>query len=139
SRDGDMIVGSHGRSVWIVDDITPLQQLTPAVQAETEHLFDIRPAVAFLNNRQDGQQIAGQKIWVGENAPRGTAISYYLKSAASGAAKITVTDAQGRTLCSTDGPTSAGINRVHWNLGAPMLGGAGAAGGGGGGGRGAPA
>ncbi len=45
-RDDDLIVASHGRSVWIADDITPLQQLTPAVRAQDATLFDVRPAVA---------------------------------------------------------------------------------------------
>ena len=45
-RDGDLIVASHGRSIWIADDITPLQQLTPAVAAQDVVLFDARPAIA---------------------------------------------------------------------------------------------
>jgi len=155
-RDGDLIVGSHGRSVLIADDITPLQQLTPAVQSQEVALFDIRPAVAYLNDQQRGQQVGGQKVFVGENAPRGTAISYYLKSPASGPVTISIGDVNGRTLCRSDGPSTAGINRVQWTLVAPLLaqaaggagegqagrGGAGAAsascsgGGGGGGGRG---
>ena len=43
-------------------------------------LFDIRPAVAWLTDRQSGQQVGGQKVFVGENPPRGAAINYYLKS-----------------------------------------------------------
>ena len=54
-RDGDLIVATHGRSIWIADDITPLQQLTPAVRdARTCTLFDIRPAVSYLNDQQSG-------------------------------------------------------------------------------------
>ena len=136
-RDGDLIIGSHGRSVWIADDITPLQQLTAAVKAEDAHLFDVRTAVAYINDRQDGQQVAGQKLWVGENAPRGTAISYYLKAAATGDVKVAISDAMGRTLCSMDAPKAAGINRVRWALVAPMIAPAGGGfGGGAGGGRG---
>src|SRR6185312_3899465 len=42
-RDGDLIVATHGRSVWIADDITPLEQLTPQVAAQDAALFDVRP------------------------------------------------------------------------------------------------
>src|SRR5207248_3348863 len=70
-----------------------------------------------------------------ENAPRGTAINYYLKSAASDV-KVSVSDAQGRTLCTSSGAKEAGLNRVQWTLVAPELGGQGGAGGGGGGGGG---
>jgi hypothetical protein len=132
ARDGDLIAATHGRSVWIVDDITPLQQLTPGVQAQDAALFDIRPAIAYLNDQQRGQHLGGQKLFVGENAPRGATINYYLKTAASGDVKVSVADGSGRTLCTSDGPKKAGINRVQWNLGAPLL----APQGGGGGGRG---
>ncbi|HEX3865770.1 MAG TPA: hypothetical protein VHV78_03425, partial [Gemmatimonadaceae bacterium] len=79
------------------------------------------------------------KTFVGENAPRGTAISYYLKAPASDV-KVSVIDAEGRTLCTADGPKDAGIHRVEWGLVAPLLGGGGGGGfggGGAGGGRGA--
>lgn len=139
-RDGDLIVGTHGRSVLIADDITPLQQLTSAVRNEDAHLFDIRDAVAYVQDRTLNEHNGGQRLWTGENAPRGTAINYYLKSAANDV-KIAITDAQGRTLCSGDAPKSAGINRIQWALTAPMLAGqggqAGGFGGGAGGGRGA--
>ncbi len=142
-RDGDLIVGSHGRAVYIADDITPLQQFTPAVRNADAHLFDVRPAVAWITDRQDNQQVAGQKVWRGENAPRGAAISYYLKNPAVGAVTLAITDQAGRTLCTGSVPASAGINRVQWSLIAPSLAGQGAGGGGrggrGGGGGGAAA
>jgi photosystem II stability/assembly factor-like uncharacterized protein len=115
-RDNDLIVASHGRSVWIADDITPLQQLTQAVRDADATLFDIRPAVAWLNDQQNNQQVGGQKVFVGENAPRGAAINYYLKSAATGEVKVTIADATGRVIRTLDGPKTAGINRVTWNL-----------------------
>ena len=134
-RDGDLIVGTHGRSVYIVDDITPLQQLTPAVLAADATLFDIRPAVAYLNDVTLNQQIAGQQVFTGENAPRGTAISYYLEASAAGGAKISIADASGRVVRTLDGPAAAGLNRVQWNLApTPRQGGGGGFGGGGGGG-----
>jgi hypothetical protein len=136
-RDNDLIVASHGRSVWIADDITPLQQLTPAVRASDATLFDIRPAIAWLNDQQHGQQVGGQKNFIGENAPRGAAINYYLKSAASGDVKISIADASGRVIRTLDGTKTAGINRVMWNLApAPPPGQAQQGRGGGGGGRG---
>jgi hypothetical protein len=137
-RDNDLIVASHGRSVFIADDITPLQQLTPAVRAADAALFDVRPAIAWLNDQQNNQQIGGQKVFIGENAPRGAAINYYLKSAATGDVKITIADVNGRTIRTLDGPKTAGINRVMWNLAPqPAQGqGQGQGGGGFGGGRG---
>ena len=135
-RENDLIVASHGRSVWIADDITPLQQLTPAVRDSDATLFDIRPAVAWLNDQQNNQQVGGQKVFVGENAPRGAAINYYLKANA-GDVKISIADVNGRTIRTLEAPKTAGINRVMWNLAPqPPQGQQGGGGGGGGGGRG---
>jgi photosystem II stability/assembly factor-like uncharacterized protein len=120
-RDGDLIVATHGRGIWIGDDITPLQQLTPAVTAQEAYLFDVRPAVAYLRDLQTDRcrptlPCLAQSVFVAENAPRGTAINYYLRSPAPSGARISISDITGRVLCTADGPGSAGINRVQWTL-----------------------
>jgi hypothetical protein len=114
-RDNDLIVATHGRSIWIADDITPLQQFTPMARDADMALFDIRPAIAYLNDQQHNQVVGGQKVFVGENAPRGTAISYYLKSASTSDVKITITEGA-RVVRTLEGTKNAGINRVWWNL-----------------------
>jgi len=55
-------------------------------------------------------------VFIGENAPRGAAINYYLKSAAGGDVKIAIADATGKVVRNLDGTKSAGLNRVLWNL-----------------------
>lgn len=136
-RDGDLIVATHGRGIWIADDITALEQYTPAVAADAVHLFDVRPAVDYLSDRQEGQHMGGQQVFAAENAPRGAAISYYLKAPASGV-KLTVSDITGKVVRNLDATGRAGINRVQWNL-APNPPANGRGGGGfGGGRRGAP-
>ena len=132
-REGDVIVATHGRSIWIADDITPLEQMTPAVESQDVYLFAPRPAVAYITDLTNNPHIGGQKNFVGPNAPRGTAINYYLKSAASDV-KISIVDGQGRTLCTSDGGKNAGLNRVEWGLVAPMIPSANPGAGGGGGG-----
>lgn len=134
-RDGDLIVGTHGRSVWIADDITPLQQLTPAVQQANVHLFDIRPAVAWIQDRKLLQAVTGQMVFRGENAPPGTSINYYLRAASSAPVRISITDINGRVVREIEGTGMQGINRVQWNLAPnPPAGAQGGRGGGGGGG-----
>jgi hypothetical protein len=132
-RDGDLIVATHGRSIWIADDISALQQLTEEVRASDVHLFDIRPAVAWLGDRRRGQVIGGEKNYAGESAPRGAAISYYLKAAAQDV-KISIADATGKVIRDLTGTKDAGINRVEWNLAPNPEPGRGGRGGGGGGG-----
>jgi hypothetical protein len=135
-RDGDLIAASHGRSIWIADDITALQQFTPAIAAQDVALFDVRPAIAYLFDYRTDADVGGDKKFEGANPARGTAISYYLKAAVSGGAKLSILDAAGRTLCTTNGPSDAGIHRVQWTLVSPMIAVAGGNGRGGGGGAG---
>ena len=136
-RDNDLIVATHARGVWIVDDLTALQQMSSAVAAQDAALFDVRPAVAYISDRQSGQQVAGHKYFEGENPPRGASINYFLKSASAGDVRVTISDMNGRTLRTITGTKNAGINRVMWNLTAQAAEGQGQGrGGGGGGGRG---
>jgi photosystem II stability/assembly factor-like uncharacterized protein len=115
-RDHDLIVATHARGIWIADDITPLQQAGDPSALGDAVLFDMRPAVAYITDRQQGQYTGGQKYFAGENPPRGAAINYFLKSAPSGAVTITVADTAGRTIRTIEGTTRAGLNRVMWNL-----------------------
>jgi photosystem II stability/assembly factor-like uncharacterized protein len=135
-RDNDLIVATHGRAVWIADDITALQQLTPEVRASEAHLFDIRPAVQWMTDPTLNQQIAGSRHYQGENPARGTAIHYYLKS--PGEVKLAIADGNGRTIRTITSQGRPGINRLMWNLqqDPPEGRGAGQAEGRGGGGRG---
>ena len=115
-RDNDLIVGTHGRSIWIVDDITPLQQLTDAVMNADVTLFTPRPGVAWRTDTQLSINTGGNKFFRGENPQPGTAISYYLKTAATGDVKITISDYSGKVVREITGPKDAGLNRVQWNL-----------------------
>jgi len=134
-RDNDLILGTHGRSIWIMDDISALQQLSDEAMKAEEHVFDVRPAVAWTNDIQRAILVEGAKHFRGQNPPRGAAISYWLKNAPAGDVRITITDVTGREIRSLEGTKEAGLNRVQWDL---TLAGAGRGGrGGGGGGRGA--
>ena len=115
-RDNDLIVATHARGVWIADDVTALQQATAETRASDAVLFDVRPAVAWLIDRQRGQYTGGQRRYVGENPPRGTAIAYYLKSEPAGEVTISIADGTGRVIRTLEGTRRAGLNRVLWNL-----------------------
>lgn len=141
-RDNDLIVGTHGRGIYILDDITPLQQLTASKVLDTDvHLFDVRPGTQWLNDPTLSRYTGGAKLFRGSNPAPGTAISYYLKSAPASDVKITVADYSGKVIRNIVGTKEVGINRVQWNLRtdppprpANLPGGFGGGGGGGGGG-----
>ena len=115
-RDNDLIAGTHGRSIWIVDDVTPLQQMTEQVMNLDAHLFDVRPATRWVADRMMTRGTGGAKHFRGENPPGGTAISYYLKAVPSGDVKIQITDMNGAVIRDLTATKEAGLNRVQWNL-----------------------
>jgi len=138
-RDNDLVVGTHGRSIWIIDDITPLQQYNQQVAQGDAYLFDVRPAVQWLSDTQKSVTIGGAKHARGQNPEDGTAISYYLPINTDAEVTLTITDMQGQAVSTLTGPGQRGINRVQWNLTAdppPQEEGAAQAAGGRGGGRG---
>jgi photosystem II stability/assembly factor-like uncharacterized protein len=115
-RDNDLIVGTHGRSIWLIDDVTPLQQLTDAVATTDAHLFPPRPAIRWMGDIQQATGAGAAKHFRGQNPPGGTAISYYLKSPPAGDVKITISTVTGQVVRELEGTKNVGINRVQWNL-----------------------
>lgn len=113
-RDNDLIVGTHGRGIWILDSISPLQQLGTAMAADA-HVFDVRPATRYQVWGKDAN--LGQKTFTAPNPPYGAMIDYYLKSDAREPITITIADKAGkviRTLRSNE--NKAGLNRAVWDL-----------------------
>jgi photosystem II stability/assembly factor-like uncharacterized protein len=121
-RDNDLILGTHGRSIWIIDDITPLQQLSDAVMTADVHLFDVRQATRWVEDTMLARGLGAAKHFRAPNPPGGTAISYYLKPDWSGTnagrdpVRITISDMRGEVVRELTGTNEPGINRVQWNL-----------------------
>jgi hypothetical protein len=112
-RDNDLIVATHGRGLYVLDDITPLQQIRSALGSDVA-LFDIRNAVRWNFANKDGN--LGYRAWAGENPPYGALIAYTLKDSAK-AVTLTVTDASGAVIRTMKKlPNQAGLNRTTWDL-----------------------
>jgi photosystem II stability/assembly factor-like uncharacterized protein len=109
----DLVVATYGRGIWILDDITPLEQYTAAVSSAAVHLFPPRPAYRFLPV-MGSLTVAGPAD--GSNPPYGASIDYWLNAAPSGDVNIAILDAKGQTVASLRGSKQAGLNRVWWNL-----------------------
>jgi photosystem II stability/assembly factor-like uncharacterized protein len=89
----DLVVATHGRSFWILDDVTPLRQIKPGTQAENVVLY--APQTALRLHYPDA---VDSRHPVGENPPAGALIDYVLKSAPKDELTIDILDAQGKTL-----------------------------------------
>lgn len=116
-RENDLILATHGRSIYIFDNLTSLQQLNSQVLGETLHLFPIRNTIAWriYNNRW----FDAQQVFLGPNPPDGALIDFYLKEkpAKGQAVKITILDSSGKSIRQIeDRAPQAGINRVNWDL-----------------------
>ena len=139
-KDDDLVVATHGRSFWVLDDITPIRQFTATTANEDAHLFQPAPAVRF---RGPGFFLpAGNPV--GENPPSGVVIDYLLKEAPKDKDKNPITleilDAQGKTVRKYSSkksaeaggpeeeespflrasaetlPAEAGLNRFVWDM-----------------------
>ncbi|MCH7777099.1 MAG: hypothetical protein IH878_11260 [Gemmatimonadetes bacterium] len=114
-RDNDLILATHGRGVWILDNITALQELTPTVLASQAHLFSVQPASMIRYSREKAH--TGDMIFRGENPPHGAVIDYYLREPHNeDDVALTVHDSGGELVQQLDASAQAGVNRVLWNL-----------------------
>ena len=141
-REHDLIIGTHGRGVWIIDDIRPLEALTAEAAKSEAILFDVKDVALFsYRTTVDNYSDTG---YAGTNSPFGAAVSYYLNASATGGkVRLAIKDKAGREVAAPFITRDAGLNRVYWNLregpgaAVPAPAAAGAMrGGGGGGGRG---
>lgn len=112
-RDNDLVLGTHGRGVWILDQVNALQELTPEIAAGPVHLFSMEPAEQIRYRRERGH--TGNMIFEGDNPPPGAIVDYWLGDEDMDVA-ITVHDAAGARVASVRPSTEAGMNRVVWNL-----------------------
>jgi photosystem II stability/assembly factor-like uncharacterized protein len=132
----DLVVGTYGRGFYILDDVTPLEQLTDAVRSSGVQLFEPRPAYRFRSVARPNLAPSGGAS--GKNPPYGALINYWLKEPVKKAAEeeaeegeaankpgetakknpveITIRDSSGQKVRTLKGTNITGINRVVWDL-----------------------
>jgi hypothetical protein len=134
-RDNDLIIGTHGLSVWVLDDLTPQQRLRPALATDA-YFFEPRVATRYQPWAARFRFDIGDGVFVGENPGYGLMMTYYLKepaadtvgkgeSADSVASRaempdttvgVVIVDATGDTVRTLGGPRKTGLQRITWNL-----------------------
>ncbi|MGH9453599.1 MAG: hypothetical protein ACRD2O_06470, partial [Terriglobia bacterium] len=119
----DLAVATHGRGIFVFDDIRPIEEYSTSIAPSAFHLFTPGAGVLYHHwQRDEGQQNA----YTAPNAPNGVVIDYYLKSRLEptpdekknhqSAVKIVITDSKGHTVETQYGPSKAGINRAIWTM-----------------------
>jgi hypothetical protein len=112
-RDMDLIAGTHGRGAWIVDNITPLQQMTPEAMDEDLTLMDVRPEVQWLTTYEFSWTT--DKRFYANNPPTGSTIAFYAGEGAGGDATIEILNLEGETVRTLEPDVEPGLNLVFWD------------------------
>lgn len=117
-RDHDLVIATHGRGIWIIDDITPLRALTPAALAKEADFIQAKPAVQRLT--ANGGWANGDAAFVGANPTEEAVITYYQKKRhIFGDLKIEVLDQDGKVLTTIPSSKRRGLNRATWSMRLP--------------------
>jgi len=114
-RDHDLVIATHGRGIWIVDDITPLRALTPQTLAGSVVFMQARPTIQHVS--AFGGWANGDAAFVGPNPPSDAVITYYLKKRhIFGDMRVEVFDQTGRSLGTVPSSKRRGLSRLTWSM-----------------------
>jgi photosystem II stability/assembly factor-like uncharacterized protein len=144
ARDGDLVIATHGRALWVLDDVRPLRELTEQTLAEPLHFYEAAPAQQYWVAPEDGGFATGAAEFRGQSRPYGATLTYSLnlpglplpddeqerarrereRQAGRAAmdttrgeqAEIEVADSAGRVVKHFKGPARLGVNRAVWDL-----------------------
>jgi len=112
-RDFDIVLATHGRSVWVMDDASPFSQTTQKVIDSPLHLFDIQPAKPRYKL---GGWLIAHHLFRASNPPSGAKINYWVREYTGDDVSIEITDSKDHKIRSLTGPGKPGYNRVIWDL-----------------------
>lgn len=113
-RENDLIIGTHGRSLWVLDDLTPLSEMSSDVAASSLHLFTISPATQW--QKWKATSYRGQGAYAASQPPDGAVINYWLSSESESPVDLEIIDPSGRVIRRLEGSGEKGIQRVIWDL-----------------------
>src|SRR5262249_48486406 len=114
-RDNDLILATHGRGIWIIDDITPLRALTPDLLKQEATFVSARPVQQRIEG--SGGWANGDAVFVGDNPPEAAVINYYQRERhLFGKLKLEVLDSSGRVVDELPASKRPGLNRVTWTM-----------------------
>jgi hypothetical protein len=114
-RENDLALATHGRGIWIIDDITPLRALTPDLLTQEVAFVSARPVQQRIEG--GGGWANGDAVFVGDNPPDAAVINYYQRERhLFGKLKLEVLDSSGRVIDELPASKRPGLNRVTWTM-----------------------
>jgi len=118
-RDHDLVLGTHGRAAFILDDIRPLREMAgePGIQEGLVHLFSPPPAYETEIAERIGYRSTGHAMFFGENRPHGALLSFWLPPSFSGSSvQVEIRDSAGEVIRELRQEAGEGMNRFAWDL-----------------------
>ena len=134
-RDHDLVVGTHGRAAYVIDDVRPLRTLAanPAAADDALRVFPSAPAIQYVEAEAQGYRSTGHAMFMGERRPYGALLHYWIGEAASDdgdpasspgdpsaptatSAQLSILDGTGEVVRTLAGSADPGLNRVVWDL-----------------------
>jgi photosystem II stability/assembly factor-like uncharacterized protein len=114
-RENDLVLATHGRGIWIIDDIVPLRNLTNDVTSQEVAFVSARPVQQRIEG--NGGWANGDAVFVGDNPPDAAVITYYQRTRhLFGKLKIEILDSTGRVVDEVPASKRPGLNRVTWSM-----------------------
>jgi hypothetical protein len=115
ARESDLVLATHGRGIWIVDDISPLRALTPDLMTKDATLLPGRPSIQYFE--ASGGWAEGDETFHGRSRPSDAQITYYQKGRhIFGDLKIEIFDQDGKLVDTVAGSKHRGLNRAGWGM-----------------------
>ena len=134
-RDHDLVVGTHGRAAYVIDDIRPLRAMAadPTAADDALRVFPSAPAIQYVEAEAQGYRSTGHAMFMGERRPYGALLHYWIGEAASDdrgpasgpgdpstptatSAQLSILDGTGEVVRTLAGSADPGLNRVVWDL-----------------------
>ena len=117
----DLAVATHGRGLFVFDDVRPFEQLDPNVTGQDFHLFGAADGTHYIRWSRGGETAT---TYGAPNAPSGVVVDYYLKKEIKNEGddddktpvKIVITDSHGNVVATKYGPSKEGVNRYVWDM-----------------------
>ena len=122
ARENDLVIGTHGRGIFIIDDITPLERLSEAEQSMT-HLFPVKPVSLFNYNTSfpgglSGAGSQGERSYSAPNPPFGATLTYFVRDSLprGRTLSLAIFDSTGRRIRDLTVNSKQGLHRATWDL-----------------------
>jgi len=113
-RENDLIIGTHGQGVWIMDDITPLQKMTPEVLRADSYFFPVRKSTQFY--LRQARETFAKPPYVAKNPQYGAYLTLYFKEKPEAKPKMLIKNGDGEQIFEIRLPQKEGLQRKIWNL-----------------------